>query len=48
MTSRAQRTIVKDMRGTVHVMGMDTIRSVGIVDLAQVQSHHINHVMGSV
>jgi hypothetical protein len=44
--SRPGQTVERDDDGNLFVT-MPTIRSVGIADLAQVQSHHVTHIAGS-
>lgn len=44
--TRPSLTIEHDAEGNLLVT-MPTIRSVGIADLTQVQSHHVNRIAGS-
>jgi hypothetical protein len=45
-TTRTHRVFHTDAQGNI-TLQMGAIASVGIADLAQVQSHQINHVAGS-
>jgi len=44
--TRTRRAVFTDAQGNI-TLQVEAIASVGIADLAQVQSHQINHIAGS-